>query len=105
MKRRAAGRRPVSIGVGVHYGEVFAGVVGEGDPLEFTVIGDAVNTARRIEELTKTTGWPMLALAELIAAAEPSPSRHFHCRRRSCGAARSPSSFMRQTCGSTLAYR
>jgi len=52
QKRRCAGRRPVSIGIGVHYGEVFAGVIDGGERLEFTVIGDAVNTAHRIEELT-----------------------------------------------------
>jgi adenylate cyclase len=46
-KRRSAGRRTVSIGIGIHHGEVFAGVIGDGERLEFTVIGDAVNTIRR----------------------------------------------------------
>ncbi len=77
-KRRSAGRRTVSIGVGIHYGEVFAGVIGDGERLEFTVIGDAVNTARRIEELTKTTGWVMLVSAELIEMAEPSLDHDLH---------------------------
>jgi len=77
-KRRYAGRRPVSIGIGIHYGRVFAGVIEGGKRLEFTVIGDAVNTARRIEELTRTTGRPLLVSAELREAAK-SP-----CRSRDC---------------------
>jgi adenylate cyclase len=78
-KRRSAGRRPISIGIGIHYGQVFAGVIEGGKRLEFTVIGDAVNTAHRIEELTKTAGWPLLVSAELLEAAKtPCPSRDCH---------------------------
>ena len=77
-KRRCAGRRPVSIGIGIHYGQVFAGVIEGGKRLEFTVIGDAVNTAQRIEELTKTTGWPLLVSTELLEATKtPCPTGDF----------------------------
>jgi adenylate cyclase len=78
-KRRYVGRRPVSIGIGIHYGQVFAGVIEGGKRLEFTVIGDAVNTTHRIEELTKTAGWSLLVSAELLGAAKPPcPSRDCH---------------------------
>jgi class 3 adenylate cyclase len=78
-KRRYAGRRPVSIGIGIHYGQVLAGVIEGGKRLEFTVIGDAVNTTHRIEELTKTAGWSLLVSAELLGAAKPPcPSRDCH---------------------------
>lgn len=43
----------LDVRVGVHSGNVVAGVVGSDETLEYTVIGDAVNTAARIQELTR----------------------------------------------------
>jgi class 3 adenylate cyclase len=50
----------VEVGIGVNSGRVLAGTIGGGGKLEFTLIGDAVNVAARVEELTKETGDPVL---------------------------------------------
>ncbi|MEM9551224.1 MAG: adenylate/guanylate cyclase domain-containing protein, partial [Pseudomonadota bacterium] len=51
--RENVGLPPVSAGIGAHFGEVFSGVVGDASRLEFSVFGDAVNVASRLEDLTK----------------------------------------------------
>jgi adenylate cyclase len=55
---RFAGR--ISVGVGVNSGPVIAGTVGGGGRVEYTVIGDTVNTAARVEAATRVTGDPVL---------------------------------------------
>jgi class 3 adenylate cyclase len=46
----------IGVGVGVNSGPVVAGTVGGGGRVEFTVIGDTVNTAARVEAATRETG-------------------------------------------------
>lgn len=90
--RRAMGRNPVRAGVGLHYGMVFSGVVGAAERLEYSVFGDTVNTAARLEELTKTAGAGVIASAAVLEAAGTEPAREgwsalpaVHLRGRSSG--------------------
>jgi adenylate cyclase len=48
------------MGVGINTGDVVAGSIGGGGRLNFSVIGDAVNVAARVEGATRQTGDPIL---------------------------------------------
>jgi adenylate cyclase len=59
-KRRESGQPAIRFGLALHVGEVLYGNIGGADRLDFTVIGQAVNVASRIEGLTKTLGRQIL---------------------------------------------
>jgi adenylate cyclase len=70
------------IGIGINTGVVIAGTIGGAGKLEFTLIGDTVNVAARVEQLTKTTGDAILLTEQCVDASASRPpgliDRGFH---------------------------
>jgi class 3 adenylate cyclase len=63
------------IGIGINTGHVIAGTIGGGGKLEFTLIGDTVNVASRVEALTKETGDVILLTDNTRKALSRPPAR------------------------------
>ncbi|WP_411275278.1 adenylate/guanylate cyclase domain-containing protein [Daejeonella sp.] len=53
LDRNRNGQQPIQIGVGMHTGPLIMGITGDTDRLDATTISDTVNTASRLESLTK----------------------------------------------------
>jgi adenylate cyclase len=50
----------IEIGIGINSGEVFVGLLGSAQRINYTIIGDNANLAARLQDLTKTYQWPIL---------------------------------------------
>ena len=68
-KRSDRGVAPVRVSIGIHSGAVTVGNLGGKERVEFTVVGDVVNVASRLEEVTREVGGSIVASQSCIQAA------------------------------------
>jgi adenylate cyclase len=64
--RRAAGSIAIRHGIGIHTGEVLAASIGSPERLSYALVGDPVNLASRIQDLTKEVGAEVLVSGETV---------------------------------------
>ena len=65
---------PLRIGIGIHVGPAIIGEMGHGTAVSVTAVGDSVNTASRLEGLTKDYGAQLVVSEELFARAGLTPA-------------------------------
>jgi adenylate cyclase len=87
-ERKQQGETPLAFGIGLNCGPAVIGDVGSEQSLSFTVIGDTVNTASRLQGLTRSLNTPLVvaeAIIDAINAAPPADSAELFAGLREQG--------------------
>lgn len=79
-------REPIRFGIGIHAGEVIVGDIGYRGHMVFTALGDAVNVAARLQDMTKTLACDLVVSQDIFTsagiAADPLPAHDVAIRGR-----------------------
>ena len=73
-ERTQEGEKPLAIGIGLNYGPAVLGDVGSEHSMSFTVIGDTINTASRLQGLTRTLKTPLVVGGPLVESVQAGSS-------------------------------
>jgi len=68
-QRKTLGKSAIKLSIGVHFGNVILGDIGSHRRLEFATLGDTVNVASRLEEMTRSLDTQMVVSKDLMEAA------------------------------------
>ncbi len=71
LEWEAQGLAPFGLGIGLSTGEVAAALLGSDERLEYTVVGDTVNLAQRLESVARPAGTTVLSEATVLGLTEP----------------------------------
>lgn len=77
QERRAQGLAPLFMRIGIHTGEAVVGLIGAQERSEYTIIGDVVNVAARLEAMNKEFGTTILLSEATCRAAQPAEPATF----------------------------
>jgi two-component system sensor histidine kinase ChiS len=76
-ERENDGLTPISVGVGLHIGDLMLGIIGSQDRMQGTVVADAVNLASRLEGLTRIYG-SSITVSEPVLSQLKNPNGYNH---------------------------
>lgn len=66
LQRQSSGDPPIKIGIGIHWGGIMLGTIGENERMDGTVLSDAVNVASRLEGVAKEFGVGVVASEAIL---------------------------------------
>jgi len=77
VKRKEEGHEPISVGMGLHTGQLIMGIIGDNERNDTAIIADTVNTASRMEGVTKHYGANIIISEESFKTIENQDDYHF----------------------------